>query len=77
MQRLRDTVTRKRSDRAERECGGKMRVGGPPSLHKCPRCGTEIAGRKLYEAHLHMCPSPPPQPIGPEDLVPWTPDDAA
>lgn len=52
--------------------------GAPAKLHKCWRCGTEVLGMRLFEAHLQMCPAPPPAPVDDAYMrsIAWTPDAA-
>jgi hypothetical protein len=77
------------SDRDVLAEAGRIRVklrkrrGGPPRrTYTCARCGEMVSGRVMLDAHVRMCPSPPPQPL--DGLEPvtdadmegmrWTPD---
>ncbi|HEY1341802.1 MAG TPA: hypothetical protein VGF59_30025 [Bryobacteraceae bacterium] len=56
------------------------RAGGrPPSLRRCPRCGTEHLGQRALFAHLLLCEAAALAPVTEADLraLAWKPDGAA
>ena len=54
-------------------------TGRPLKQVMCPHCSQSFMGHALLNAHLALCPAPPPQPVTDEDLraIAWPPEDAA
>jgi hypothetical protein len=54
----------------------KTRGGPPRHVFNCRWCGGEALGRAGLDAHMRDCEKRPSGEVGPDDLVPWTPDAA-